>query len=90
MSAIKRASEIVGSQQKLATLLGVTSGAVSQWEDGNVPIPHCIPIEKMTNGQVRCEELRADVDWAYLRASDCGMPKVGAVDTPPEPHQEAA
>jgi len=89
MSAIKRASEIVGSQQKLAALLGVTSGAVSQWEDGNVPIPHCIPIEKLTAGAVRCEELQTSVDWTYLRATDCDL-KVGA-DTPaPEPHQEAA
>ena len=89
MSAIKRASEIVGSQQKLATLLGVTSGAVSQWEDGKVPIPHCIPIEKLTGGAVRCEELQPGVDWSYLRATDCTAPKVGAGDTPPE-HQHAA
>lgn len=88
MSAIKRASEIVGSQQKLATLLGVTSGAVSQWEDGKVPIPHCIPIEKLTGGQVRCEDLHPDQDWAYLRATDC--PAVGAGCTAPETHQEAA
>lgn len=88
MSAIKRAAEIVGSQQKLATLLGVTSGAVSQWEDGKVPIPHCIPIEKLTGGAVRCEELQPGVDWAYLRATDCDIQKVGADTTAPE--QQAA
>jgi DNA-binding transcriptional regulator YdaS (Cro superfamily) len=31
----------------------------------------CIDIEKATSGQVRCETLRPDVDWAYLRNSDC-------------------
>ncbi len=70
MSAIKRASEIIGSQQKLAASLGVTSGAVSQWEEGKVPILHCIPIEKLTGGTVRCEELRPDIDWAYLRCPE--------------------
>lgn len=28
-----------------------------------------INIERETDGQVRCEDLRPDVDWAYLRAS---------------------
>jgi DNA-binding transcriptional regulator YdaS (Cro superfamily) len=32
-------------------------------------------IERETKGQVRCESLRADVDWAVLRASD---PVVGS------------
>lgn len=89
MSAIKRASEIVGSQQKLAALLGVTSGAVSQWEDGEVPIPHCIPIEKLTGGAVRCEELNRHQDWAYLRSTDCDA-KVGAGETAIEPERQAA
>lgn len=31
----------------------------------------CIAIERATNGVVRCEDLRPDVDWAYLRATDC-------------------
>lgn len=76
MSAIKRASEIVGSQQKLAELLGVTSGAVSQWVDGEVPVQHCIPIEKITSGAVRCEDLNRHHDWAYLRATDCDVATV--------------
>jgi DNA-binding transcriptional regulator YdaS (Cro superfamily) len=28
-----------------------------------------IEIEKATNGLVTCEELRPDVDWAYVRGS---------------------
>ena len=58
-------------------MLGVTSGAISQWEVGKVPIERCIGIEKVTNGAVRCEELRPDIDWAYLRATDCEV-KVAA------------
>ncbi|WP_297576233.1 YdaS family helix-turn-helix protein [uncultured Deefgea sp.] len=28
-----------------------------------------IEIEKYTHGEIRCEELRPDVDWAYLRGT---------------------
>lgn len=36
-----------------------------------------INIERESNGAVRCEELRSDVDWAYLRGTDC-QPKEAA------------
>lgn len=29
----------------------------------------CIAIERESRGAVRCEELRSDVDWAYLRGT---------------------
>ena len=29
----------------------------------------CINIERESNGSVKCEKLRSDVDWAYLRGS---------------------
>jgi DNA-binding transcriptional regulator YdaS (Cro superfamily) len=29
----------------------------------------CINIERESQGAVRCEDLRPDVDWAYLRTS---------------------
>lgn len=32
----------------------------------------CIEIERESAGAVRVEDMRPDVDWAYLRASDCG------------------
>lgn len=71
MNPVKRASSIVGSQTLLAKHLGVTQGAVHQWITSGVPIERCIPIERLTGGAVRCEEMRPDVDWAYLRATDC-------------------
>lgn len=74
MSPIKRAAQIIGSQKELARRLGVSKGAVSQWVDSGVPLDRCIPIERMTSGAVRCEDLRPDVDWAYLRATDCPTP----------------
>lgn len=30
-----------------------------------------ISIERESLGVVRCEDLRPDVDWAYLRGTDC-------------------
>jgi DNA-binding transcriptional regulator YdaS (Cro superfamily) len=27
----------------------------------------CIAIERETSGKVRCEQVRPDVDWAYIR-----------------------
>lgn len=40
----------------------------------------CIAIERESGGSVRCEELRPDVDWAYLRATNCPA-EVGAGET---------
>lgn len=36
----------------------------------------CIAIERESSGTVTCEELRPDVDWAYLRATRCKQKKV--------------
>lgn len=69
--ALDKAVSIIGSMQVLADLLGVTKGAVGQWklEGRRIPAEHCPAIERFTDGAVRCEELRPDVDWAYLRNS---------------------
>jgi len=48
-----------------------------------------INIERESSGAVRCEDLRPDVDWAYLRAT----PSVPTYDTPAptsEPIHECA
>lgn len=49
----------------------------------------CIEIERESGRRVTVEQLRPDVDWAYLRATDCEV-KVGASATATETHQEAA
>jgi DNA-binding transcriptional regulator YdaS (Cro superfamily) len=66
---IELAADIVGSEVKLATALGVTRAAVNQWKDEGrrVPAEHCPAIERLTNGAVRCEALRPDIEWAVLR-----------------------
>lgn len=60
-----------GAAAKLAKALGVSPVLISQWRAGTrqVPAARCPSIERETGGRVRCEELRPDVDWNYLRAS---------------------
>ena len=38
----------------------------------------CINIERETAGAVRCEDLRPDVDWAYLRGTSKNKSKQAA------------
>lgn len=88
MNPIKYAAKIVGSQRELARLLGVSPGRVTQWATTDrIIADYCPLIERATHGAVRCEDLRPDVDWAYLRATDCAA---SATPTPIETHQEAA
>lgn len=90
MEHLKRAIEHVGSQAELARRVNVVQQVVSNWlRRGNVPADYCPSIERATGGTVRCEDLRPDVDWAYLRATDCAV-KVSASATATETHQEAA
>jgi DNA-binding transcriptional regulator YdaS (Cro superfamily) len=56
-------------QSKLAAEIGVPRVLIHQWATGKrrVPAERCPAIERVTAGAVRCEDLRPDVDWAYLR-----------------------
>jgi DNA-binding transcriptional regulator YdaS (Cro superfamily) len=80
-----------GRVNELAALIGVPAALMSQWKVGARPVPaeRCPAIEKATAGAVRCEDLRPDVDWAYLRATDCAVEKLGAGETA-QPMKEAA
>lgn len=63
-----------GNRQKdLAKAIGAHPVLVSQWASGTrrVPAERCPAIERATGGAVRCEDLRPDVDWAYLRGTGC-------------------
>lgn len=59
------------TQSALGEMLGVSQGAIGQWKlDGRrIPAEHCPAIERLSNRSVTCEELRPDIDWAYLRNS---------------------
>lgn len=72
MDALIKAISIFETQTGLAKAIGVVPQVVNNWlARGRIPAEHCPAIEKATNGAVRCEDLRPDVDWAYLRATDC-------------------
>jgi DNA-binding transcriptional regulator YdaS (Cro superfamily) len=60
-----------GPASDLAKRLGITPVLISQWCNGIRPVPaeRCPAIERATNGAVRCEDIRPDVDWAVLRNS---------------------
>lgn len=69
--AFERACKLTGGQANMAKLLNVKPPTVSQWVHlvKQIPAERCPEIEKAVNGAVTCEELRPDVDWAYLRSS---------------------
>ena len=55
----------------LASKLGVAPAYLYQMATGirSVSPERAIEIEKATSGAIRCEDLRPDVDWAYLRGT---------------------
>lgn len=73
MTPLEKAISVCGGVTALASELGVAQSLPSMWKArGNVPAEHCPAIERLTmsKGQVVfCEELRPDVDWAYLRGT---------------------
>lgn len=70
MEALKRAIAAAGSQKALALAIDLKPQVVNNWlRRGNVPAEYCPAIERATG--VRCEELRGDVAWEFLRATDC-------------------
>lgn len=61
--ALQAAICAIGSQGKLAALLGKQQGHVGKWlhRDRKVPAEMCIAIERATGGKVTRYELRPDV-----------------------------
>lgn len=66
---LEAAAKAVGTHLRLAKLLGVSKGALSQWKlpQRKVPAEYCGAIERITGGRVDCETLRPDVDWGIYR-----------------------
>ncbi len=70
MKALGAAIDVCGSQSALAKALGVAPQVVYNWvKRKSIPAEHCPAIERATAGAVTCEDLRPDVDWAYLRGT---------------------
>lgn len=59
-----------GKAADLADKLGISPAAVSYWVSGDrLPnIENCKRIEFFTGGDVRCEDLRPDLNWSHLRS----------------------
>ena len=61
MSALEKAIDILGGVQATADKFGLSYMAIRQWREREVPVKHCISLERMTDGAVTCEELRPEV-----------------------------
>lgn len=62
MSAIKKAIRKAGGVSKLAKSLKVKPQVVNNWRyRESVPPDQCLAIERATDGQVTCHDLRPDV-----------------------------
>jgi len=59
------------SASDLASTVGISNAYLSQIKSGvrKASSQVCISIERATSGAVRCEDLRPDVDWAFLRGT---------------------
>ncbi|WP_186267795.1 transcriptional regulator [Burkholderia gladioli] len=63
---LKRAIEILGSQEALGAAIGVTQQTISYWlKTGIIRPEHCIAIEAATQGLVSRCDLRPD-DWQKI------------------------
>ncbi len=71
MNGIEKAIALYGNASRVAVALGVTPQAVFFWRHGQrvFPAELCIVLERESRGAIACEELRPDVDWAYLRGT---------------------
>lgn len=68
-AALERAIAIAGSQSAFARALGKKQPYVPKWLKSatGLPAEYCPAVERMTRGEVRCEELNDSVDWQFVR-----------------------
>lgn len=60
-----------GNKSAFARAINRNPQDVNNWlKRSRVPADVCPDIERATGGQVRCEALRPDVDWNYLRGTE--------------------
>lgn len=67
MNELDKAIQSIGGVGKLAVLLGVVQGAVSNWRarGSMVPPEYCAIIERATHGEVTRQTLRPN-DWQKI------------------------
>ena len=66
--------EQTGFAIRCGTTIGYMRKAISKGQKFGIDL--CINIERESGALVTCEELRPDVDWAYLRGSKRAEPEV--------------
>jgi len=78
LEPLQKAVHLIGGQTATAKAVGrgIKQAHVYNWlnspnPDLTPPAEYCPAIERATAGQVRCEELRPDVEWSVLRCA-CG------------------
>lgn len=67
---LERAARAVGGRSQLADALRCGVTALGNWKRRGVPAERCPTIERITERQVTCEEMRPDVEWHVLRTAD--------------------
>jgi DNA-binding transcriptional regulator YdaS (Cro superfamily) len=63
IEALRRAKELLGSEQAVAGIIGRTQSAVNQIlsRGKRVPAEWCLPIERATAGKITRHQLRPDL-----------------------------
>ena len=67
-----RVAEQADFARKCDTSIGYLRKALAV--QSQIGINLCIAIERESDGVVSCEDLRPDIDWAYLRAAPAKTP----------------
>lgn len=67
--AFEKAIKIAGSKAALARGLGITPWALSKWNFDKIPEERCLSIEEITQKEVKAEQLRPDINWAFVRST---------------------
>lgn len=72
-----------GERKRLSEALNVPFILISQWSLGRrqVPAERCPDIERVTGGDVTCEDLKPDVDWSVLRGTGASSAEQPATDS---------
>lgn len=89
---IDRAADAVDGAAKLASLLGVSAQAISNWKERGVPIDRCVAVEVASGGSVKRWDLRPSdwfKHWPELIGTK-GAPKVAAGTGKPTPNTTTA
>ena len=61
MNALNKVIQIVGSQERLASLLNIKQQNISVWLTKGIPAKRVLEVERLTGGKVTRYELKPDL-----------------------------